>query len=161
MPSSIRRVVLLGCGGAGKTTFGGRLAKVLDADFICLDAIWPDYAGDVPAIRERMAQAHAAESWVSDGNFALATFDLRLPRANLVIWLDTPKWLCAWRAVTRILRAGEPHRPKDIGKVLAFIGDFDRVNRPRIEGLRLEHGPKAPVLRLTSRAEIEAFLASL
>lgn len=157
----IRRVVILGPGGAGKTTFAARLARALDAPFICLDAIWPTCGGDVPAFRALMAQAHTAEAWVSDGNFAQATFDLRLPRADLVIWLDPPKWLCAWRAVTRTLRPGEAHRPQDIGKVLRFIGDFDRVNRPRIEGLRLEHGADVPVVRLTSRAETEAFLAGL
>lgn len=157
----IRRVVILGPGGAGKTTFARRLAQALDARFICLDAIWPTCGGDVTAFRARLVEAHAGEAWVSDGNFAQATFDLRLPRADLVIWLEPPKWLCAWRAVTRTLRPGEAHRPRDIGKVLRFIRDFDRVNRPRIEGLRLEHGPRVPVVRLTSRAEAERYLSDL
>lgn len=156
-----RRVVLLGPGGAGKTTFGGRLAERLGARFICLDAIWPTCGGDAAAFRLAMTEAHAGEAWVSDGNFALATFDLRLPRADLVIWLEPPKRLCIWRAVTRTLRRGEPHRPRDIGKVLRFIWNFDRVNRPRIEALRLEHGPGAAVVRLRSRKEVDAFLAGL
>lgn len=161
MPPSTRRVVILGPAGAGKTTFARRLAEVLGGDFLCLDAIWPAFAGDVPGFRARLAELHAAEAWVSDGNFAQATFDLRLPRAELVIWLDPPKWLCVWRVVTRTLRPGEPHRPGDLGKVLRFIRNFDRVNRPRIEALRQEHGPAVPVIRLTSRAEVEAFLAGL
>jgi adenylate kinase family enzyme len=155
------RVVILGPGGAGKTTFARRLADALDAPFVCLDAIWPTCGGDAGAFRALMTEAHAAQAWVSDGNFAQATFDLRLPRADLVIWLDPPKWLCAWRAVTRVLRAGEAHRPRDVGKVLRFIRDFDRVNRPRIEALRVEHGPAVPVVRLRSRAEAEAFLSDL
>lgn len=161
MPSPIRRVVVLGPAGAGKTTFSRRLAGALDADFLCLDAIWPAFAGDVTAFRARLAQDHATAAWVSDGNFAQATFDLRLPGADLVIWLDPPRPLCVWRAVTRTLRPGEPHRPKNLGKVLRFIRNFDRVNRPRIEALRLEHGPAVPVMRLTSQAEVEAFLAGL
>jgi hypothetical protein len=44
--------------------------------------------------------------------------------------------------------------------VLAFIWNFDRVNRPRIEALRVSQGPDVPVRRLTGRREIAAFLSS-
>ena len=161
MRAPIRRVVILGPAGAGKTTLGRRLADRLGARFLCLDALWPACDGDVPAFRALLAEAHAAEAWVSDGNFAQVTFDLRLPAADLVIWLDPPKWLSLWRAVTRVLRPGEPHRPRDLPKVLRFIRQFDRVNRPRIEALRLEHGPQVPVVRLTSPAQVKAFLDGL
>jgi hypothetical protein len=33
-----------------------------------------------------MTAAHAADAWLSDGNYALATFDIRLPRADLIVW---------------------------------------------------------------------------
>ena len=105
-----------------------------------------------------MAKAHAVPTWVSDGNFALASFDLRLPRAQLIIWLERPRWLCLWRAATRVLRSGEFHRPADLAKVAAFIWNFDRVNRPRIEAERLRHGPDVPVRRLAVDSDIAAFL---
>lgn len=158
-----RRIVLLGRAGAGKTTFSSRLAAAIGGEVICLDAIWrPGWGPDqVPAFRALMQEAHAAPAWVSDGNFAVATFDIRLPLADLVIWLDPPVWLCAWRAVLRVTRSGEAHRPSGLPKVLRFIYDFDRVNRPRIEALRLEHAPQTPVLRLASKAEIQRFLAAV
>jgi hypothetical protein len=88
----------------------------------------------------------------------VATFDLRLPRADLVIWIDRPRWLSAWRAFLRVWRPGEAHRSKDLGKVLRFIWNFDRINRPRIEAARLAHGPALPVVRLSSDGETAAFL---
>ena len=105
-------------------------------------------------------QTHAGETWISDGNFAVATFDLRLPRATLVVWLDRPRLFCAWRAITRVFRPGEDHRICRLVKVLRFIWNFDRINRPLIEAQRIAHGPNVPVCRLSNDREIAAFLAS-
>ena len=157
----MRRIVILGCAGAGKSTFARRLGEHLAAPVICLDAIWrPEWdKDDLSRFRRLMDQAHRADAWVSDGNFAQATFDLRLPRADLIVWLERPRLLCAWRAVMHVLGRGEGHRAADVVTVLRFIWGFDRVNRPLIEALRLAHGPGAPVVRLTSDAAMEHFLA--
>ncbi len=160
MAFAYRRIVLLGPAGAGKSTLGRRLADALGAPFVCLDAIWrPQWTNaDLPAFRALMADAHAGEAWVSDGNFAQATFDLRLPRADLIIWLDRPRWLCAWRAMRRVFRPDEAHRPGDLIKVLRFIWGFERINRPRIEGLRRAIAPHIPVVSLRTDAQIADFL---
>ncbi len=107
-----------------------------------------------------MKEAHAGDEWISDGNFALATFDIRLPRATLVIWLERSKLYCAWRAITRVFKRDEAHRIGGLTEVLAFIWKFDRVNRPRIEAARECHGPDVPVRRLTGSGEIAAVLSS-
>ena len=156
----MQRIVVLGCAGAGKTTFARRLGERTGRPIIVLDAIWPAFADGprVEAFRAAIAEAHAGEAWVSDGNFAAATFDIRLPRADLIVWLDRPRWICAWRAVARVFQPGESHRPRDLRKALAFIWGFDRRNRPLIEAQRQAHGPDIPVVRLTSDREIDAFL---
>ena len=90
----------------------------------------------------------------------MASFDIRLPRATLVIWLEGSKVSCAWRVITRVLKSGEAHRVGKLGEVLAFIRKFDRVNRPRIEALRVRYGPDVPVRRLTGRRDVAEFLTS-
>ena len=107
-----------------------------------------------------MKQAHAGEEWISDGNFALITFDIRLPRVDLVVWLDPPKLACAGRVIVRAFRRGEAHKINHLPEVLAFIWNFDRINRPEIEVSRIAHGTDIPVRRLTSDREIAAFLSS-
>lgn len=156
----MNRIVILGCAGSGKSTLARRLAERIAAPLICLDEIWPPYqaTNDVQAFREALIEAHATDTWVSDGNFALATFDIRLPSADLVIWLDRSRPSCAWRATMRLLQPGEHHRPRDLLKVLRFIWGFDRINRPRIDIARIEHGPHTPVVRLRNDREIAAFL---
>ena len=155
------RIVVLGCAGSGKTTLARQLGERTGQPVICLDAIWQPHweAKDVPAFRTLVEKAHAGDAWISDGNFSLATFDIRLPRATLVIWLQRSKLSCAWRAVTRVFKRGESHRIGKLTEVLAFIWKFDRLNRPLIEATRVSHGPDVPVFRLTGSRDIAAFLS--
>lgn len=143
----MERIVILGCAGTGKTTFARRLGERNGAPVICLDEIWKQEQ-DVPKFRALILQAHAGDKWISDGNFSAATFDIRLPRATLVIWLERARLVCARRAIARVLKPGEPHRVGRLPEVLRFIWNFERVNRPRIEALREIHGPHVPVQHL-------------
>jgi adenylate kinase family enzyme len=155
------RIVILGCAGSGKTTLAQQLGERTRAPVICLDAVWqPQWGrGDLATFRTLIREAHAGDAWISDGNFAVATFDIRLPRADLVVWLNRPKLFCAWRAITRPFRPGTQHRVGDLTKVLRFIWNFDRINRPLIEANRIAYGPDVPVCRLTNNREIAAFLS--
>jgi adenylate kinase family enzyme len=157
----VLRIVILGCAGSGKTTLARRLGEYTGAPVISLDALWQPHwdAKDVPAFRSLMKQAHAGDRWISEGNFAQTTFDIRLPRATLVIWLERSRLLCMWRAMTRVARHGESHRINKLGEVLTFIWNFNRVNRPRIEAHRELHGPSVPIYRLTGKRDIVAFLS--
>ena len=159
---AMSRIVVLGCAGSGKTTFANRLGERIGAPVVCLDAIWQPQWGkdDAPKFRTLMKEAHAGETWISDGNFAQVTFDIRLPRATLVIWLDRPKMFCAWHAITRVFQPGGEHRMDSLEKVLRFIWNFDRINRPQIEASRTAYGPEVPVLRLKNKRAIAAFLSS-
>ncbi|MGA9510476.1 MAG: hypothetical protein WBV55_17790 [Candidatus Sulfotelmatobacter sp.] len=156
------RIVILGCAGSGKTTFARQLGERTGVPVICLDDLWQPHWDDknVPVFRRLVEKAHAGDEWISDGNFALATFDIRLPRATMVIWLERSKLFCMWSAMTRVFKRGEAHRIGKLAKVLKFIWNFDRVNRPRIEAARASHGPDVPVLRLRTSREIAAFLLS-
>jgi adenylate kinase family enzyme len=160
---AMHRIVVLGCAGVGKTTFARRLGERLAIPVICLDEIWRPQWGpsDVPAFRAMLHEAHQGEAWVSDGNFAKATFDMRLPRADLVIWLERPRWICAWRVIARTFRKGERHRLADVPKVLSYIWSFDAVNRRWIEDLLAEHGPHLSVVRLETPRAVERLLFDL
>ncbi len=159
----MNRIILLGCAGAGKSTLARAIGARTGRRVNILDDIWqPGWTdAETPAFRESLHTLHADDSWVSDGNFAAVSFDIRLPRADLIVWLDRPRWRCAWRVATRVFRSGEPHQLRDLPKVLAFIWNFERINRPRIEAAIAEHGPNLPVIRLRDDREIARFLDSL
>ncbi|MGA2645715.1 MAG: hypothetical protein ABSF15_13445 [Candidatus Sulfotelmatobacter sp.] len=156
------RIVTLGCTGSGKTTLARQLGGRTGARVICLDDMWQPHGEEknVPAFRSLIIKAHAGDQWIRDGSFALATFDIRLTRATLVIWLESSKRSCAWRAITRVFKRGRAHRIGKLPEVRAFLWKFDRVHRPRIEAVRASHGPEVPVLTLTGSPDIANFLPS-
>jgi adenylate kinase family enzyme len=156
------RIVILGCAASGKTTLARQLGRRTGVPVICLDAVWQAHwrEKDVSAFRALLMQAHAGDNWISDGNFARATFDIRLPRATLIVWIERSRLFCLCHAVTRVFKRGEAHRVDKLADVLTFIWNFNRINRPLIEATRATCAPTVPLRRLTSSGDIAAFLSS-
>ena len=102
------RISVIGTSGAGKTTFARRLAEAVGAPYVELDAInwqpgWRDLATHDPAeFRRRVAEAAAAEAWVSDGNYS-GVQDLILARATHLVWLDYSRPVVMGRVLRRSL----------------------------------------------------------
>ncbi len=89
---SLKRVVVVGTSGAGKTTLAGDIARLLDAPHVELDALrhGPNWTETPDAIfREKIANALTCQNWVVDGNYSVAR-DIIWTRATAIIWLDYP-----------------------------------------------------------------------
>jgi len=102
-----RRVVVTGLAGAGKSTFSRALSARTGLTVIVLDFhFWlPGWAEPTEAEwREKQNILLAGDGWIADGNYT-GTLDLRLERADTVVFLDTPWWICARRAFVRGLRS--------------------------------------------------------
>jgi adenylate kinase family enzyme len=169
----MRRVVILGNAGSGKSTLARRLGERLGLPVVHLDVLfwepgWTEPDND--AFRARVSAAIAGDSWVSDGNYLSRTFDLRLPRAELVIWLDTPRSTCMLRVLTRSLRGGsradlapgceERMFNRQYLEFLACTWNYDRKSRPRLDAARQAIAPDVPVVHLRGKRQIDAFLDS-
>jgi adenylate kinase family enzyme len=103
---TMRRIVVIGTTGAGKSTLAASLAARLDLPQIELDALhwgprWTPVGRDT--FRARVAAATAAERWVAAGNYGTVR-DLLWPRADTIVWLDYPLVLSFWRLTRRSLR---------------------------------------------------------
>lgn len=100
----IRRVIVVGTTGAGKTTFARALAQKLRAPHIELDALhWEANWTPAPDFVGRVEAALAAERWVVDGNYSEVQ-PLVLARADTVIWLDYSFGTKLWQLFKRTLR---------------------------------------------------------
>ena len=101
-----RRVVVTGMAGAGKSTLSRALSAKTGLPVIHLDVHfwrpgWVEPSAD--EWREKQRGLLTSDEWIADGNYH-ATLDLRLQRADTVVFLDTPWWVCAWRALVRGVR---------------------------------------------------------
>jgi adenylate kinase family enzyme len=170
----MRRVVILGNAGSGKSTLARRLGERLSVPVVHLDVLFwePGWIKpDNEAFRARVRTAIAADAWICEGNYVRRTFDLRLPRADLIIWMDTSRLTCLWRVIVRsTLARPRPDLPVGCEESLfdetfpEFFVDtwtFDRKSRPNIEAAREAVGPEVPVIHLSGKRQIDAFLDSL
>ena len=165
----MRRVLIIGNSGGGKSTLARRLGEKLGLPVIYLDVLfwkpaWTE--SDDDEFRTRVAEALAAPAWVCDGNFG-GSWDLRMPLADTIVWIDQPPWLCLIRAIWRVIQYREGTRP-DMAegcresvdfKFYHFILTYDRKVRPRLERALTEYGAHARIVRLRSDREIDAFIA--
>jgi adenylate kinase family enzyme len=108
VPSGIsgRRILVTGLAGAGKSTFSRALSAKTGLPVIHLDVhFWrPGWVEPTEKEwRETQRGLLAGDQWIADGNYH-ATLELRLERADTVVFLDTPWWICAWRALVRGIR---------------------------------------------------------
>ena len=102
----MKRVVVLGTSGCGKTTLACELSRRMNTPHIELDALhWgPNWTGaDKPLFRQRVGLAIAQDAWTLCGNYA-SVRDLTLARADTAVWLDYPMTLIFSRALLRSLR---------------------------------------------------------
>ena len=101
-----KRIVVVGTGCSGKTTFSRALALKLQVQHIELDALyWKADWTPTPKddFRSLVKQVVAPETWVMDGNFSVVR-DITWPRATTLIWLNYPFRVVAWRALRRTFR---------------------------------------------------------
>ena len=101
----MQRVVILGRGGAGKSAFARDLGARTSLPVIELDKeYWNSRLEPLPKdewARRQLALVEAPQ-WIMDGD--LGPYDVvepRFRRADTVVVLDLPLWLCAWRALRR------------------------------------------------------------
>jgi adenylate kinase family enzyme len=165
----MQRVLVIGSPGAGKSTFAARLAGRTGLPLIHLDQhYWqPGWIEtDKASWEEKVRRLIAADRWVMDGNYG-GTLPLRLQRADTVIDLQLPAWLCVARVVRRALaqfgrtRADmTPGCPERLDlSFFAYTARFPSETRPRIDPLKA--GFTAPWIALKSNSEVRQFLASL
>ncbi len=167
-----RRILVIGCSGGGKSTLSRKLSRLLELPYISMDREFFWLPGwklrDRTEIGAMIAQAVSGEWWIMDGT-SPGTLPLRLPRADLVIWLRMPRLLCISRVVRRWMRyAGQsrpemaPGCPEKIDMpFLRYIWNFERVESPEIVEALSRHGPDVPVMILRRPAQTAALVASL
>lgn len=156
------RIAVIGISGSGKTRLARALALKADLPVTHMDALfWRGRWEPVPEADYLAEHARliAGERWIIEG-FIDPTMAERLHRADRVIFLDLPGWVCAWRVVKRWLahrRVARAELPSDARERLgrAFLQTVvARAERPAILAALRDVDPAKVVVVASARSPI-------
>jgi len=109
----LERILILGCCGAGKSTLARSLEKELDLPIIHLDQhYWqPNWQEPSKAAwTTKVEELIKLDKWIMDGNYG-GTLDLRIKRADTIVYLDASTIKCLYRVIKRIIKYRGKVRP--------------------------------------------------
>lgn len=162
----MKKVIVLGCPGSGKSTFSRALHQATGIPLFHLDMMnWNADRTTVPrpVFLARQQNVLKQASWILDGNYN-STIELRLRFCDTVFFLDYPTDICLMGVLSRKGKE-RPDMPwiesseNDEG-FLDFIKCFDSDSKPAILKL-LSRYPDKNTIVFHSRAEAAGFLEAL
>ena len=166
----MERIIVIGCGGAGKSTLARKLGEVLDLPVVHLDKLfWKP--GWVETSREEfdalLAQELAKDKWIMDGNFN-RTMPERIKRCDTIIYLDFSRLACLMGVLKRVITTYGKVRP-DMGEgcperidleFLKWVWNFNKNKRESYYKL-LNEAENVETIVLKNRRAVKLFLKSL
>jgi hypothetical protein len=155
-PVRVERVVIVGRGGAGKSTAAVRMGQATGLPVIELDAhFWRPDLTPTPLQEWIQVQQHlvASDRWIADGD--LGPHDapgVRLSRADTVLILDFSLPRCAWRAA---------RRSRERADFWCWLSTWRRRCRPAMLLAVGTFAPSADVHVLRTPRQLRRFLSTL
>jgi adenylate kinase family enzyme len=167
----MRRVLVLGSSGSGKSTFARRLSQITGIPMVSIDAMFwqPGWRPCAPkSFEASMTQAANAPSWIIDGNYlAGGAGELRRARADTIFWFDLPRWVCLCGIVFRIAGSYGRVRPEMAEgcperfdtEFIRYVWTYRAMQRPKLLRFFEQLRPDQDFVRFASRREAENYLA--
>jgi adenylate kinase family enzyme len=105
----MRRIVVVGSPGSGKTTVARQLAVAFGLTHIEFDHLhhrpgWTEASAGEFRAGLVEAMAGADDGWVTDGNYQARARSMHVDLADTVVWLDLPRRTIMSRLVRRTIR---------------------------------------------------------
>jgi adenylate kinase family enzyme len=166
----MKRVIVIGSGGSGKSTFARELGERTGIQVIHLDReYWRPNWEKTPTDEweAKVAEMLKGDSWIIDGNFG-GTREMRMAAADTIIFLDLPRLVCMYRIFARTAKYYGRSRP-DMTEGCYEQLDWDFIkwvwNYPKQSKIRLlrelERFRDKTVVMLKTKSDVVAFLDNL
>ena len=162
----MQKVLIIGCPGAGKSTFARRLQSLTGLPLYYLDRLWhrPDRTNVTrEAFDAALAGLLTRPAWIIDGNYS-RTLPGRLEACDTVFFLDFPLEVCLAGVENRrgAQRPDMPWVEEELdAEFLQYILDFGQAQMPAIRAMLEAYRGRRQIFTFHSRAEADAWLNAL
>lgn len=158
----MKRIIVIGCPGSGKSHFSRALSKKIDVPVYYLDMMYWN-ADKTTVSREiflaRLADVLEKEEWIIDGNYS-STLELRVGACDVIFFLDYPQDVCL-QGVNERRGKKRPDMPwveeEEDAEFTEYIKGFADEQRPVIISL-LEKNADKHIVVFKSREEAERYI---
>lgn len=167
LSSRLNRVLVIGCSGGGKSTLAQRLSTTMDINYISIDrdVRWmPGWKAREASERRTIVEKLIRDKrWIMDGTYP-SSFDIRLPRTDLVLWVSVPRHVALisvykraykYYGTTRSDMAEGCVEQLPDSEFLSYIWNFNKITAPIVVRQLELHRPDVPVLVLNSRRAMD------
>ena len=164
----MQRIIVIGNCGAGKSTFAKKLSQINGLELIHLDQYYytPDWEGmNSKEWQELVKKVSSKLTWIMDGNYC-GTMDLRISRADTIIFLNYSTAKCLWRITKRILKNWGKERPDMVKgckerfnlKFYHYVASFNLKRRDKLLSKLEKYKKDKQILIFSNDKESNSFL---
>lgn len=160
------KAIVIGCPGAGKSTFSIKLGKICSTPVYHLDNIWhkPDRTNiSREDFDNQLRDILSTPSWIIDGNYS-RTLQMRIDSCDIVYFLDYSTDVCIDGVLARIGKP-RPDMPwienEFYPEFRKWIEDFPKRDLPEIEHCLDNCSESIKIFRFKNRTQGDDYLDSL
>lgn len=161
----MKKIIVIGCPGSGKSTFSKRLHKATGIPLFHLDMIYWNADKTIvekDIFREKLYNIISQDEWIIDGNYG-STMEARLQECDTVFFLDYPLEVClegikARKGKARTDMPWIEEVDEDNEEFITFVKNYNSAKRPGIMKLLKKYDMKN-VIMFKSRKDSYEYLA--
>ena len=161
----MKKVLIIGCCGSGKSTFARQLHACTGIPLFHLDQLnWNENKTTVEkeVFLKRVQDVIKKDSWIIDGNYG-SSIEMRMQACDTVFFLDYPVDICIQGIHERVgkVRTDIPWVEDEVDEdLIEFVRNYEKEDRPEILELLSKYKEK-DIHIFRNRKDAKIYLESL
>lgn len=161
----MKKVIVIGCCGSGKSTFARHLHACIRIPLFHLDQL--NWNADKTTVEKtvflkRVKEVIEKDTWIIDGNYG-SSMEMRMQACDTVFFLDYPVDICIQGIYDRVgkVRTDMPWVEDEADEdLIEFVKNYEKEDRPEVLNLLSKYKEK-DIHIFHTRKEANAYLESL